>query len=79
MPPPEAGTQALRSAAASGDARAQFIVAGRYLDGQGVAQDFAKALFWYQQAAAAVLPRRSIVSPRSTNLARAPPPTPPRR
>ena len=55
MPPPEAGTQALRSAAASGDARAQFIVAGRYLDGQGVTQDFAKALFWYQQAAASGL------------------------
>lgn len=52
MPPPEAGTQALRSAAASGDARAQFIVAGRFLDGQGVAQDFGKAFAWYRQAAA---------------------------
>ena len=51
MPPPETGTDALRSAAANGDARAQFIIAGRYLDGQGVAQDFAKAFFWYQQAA----------------------------
>lgn len=52
MPPPEAGTQALRSAAANGDARAQFIVAGRYLDGQGIAQDFDQAFAWYQQAAA---------------------------
>ena len=52
MPPPAAGAQALRSAAASGDARAQFIVAGRYLDGQGVAQDFGQAFAWYRQAAA---------------------------
>ena len=51
-PPPEVGTAALRSAAAKGDSSAQFIVAGRYLDGQGVGQDFGKALFWYQQAAA---------------------------
>ena len=51
MPPPQAGTAALRTAAASGNARAQFIVAGRFLDGQGVGQDFGKALFWYQQAA----------------------------
>lgn len=51
MPPPETGTRVLRNAAANGDARAQFIVAGRYLDGQGVGQDFGKALFWYQQAA----------------------------
>ena len=55
VPPPQAGTQALRSAAASGDSRAQFIIAGRYLDGQGVPQDFAKALLWYQQAAASGL------------------------
>jgi localization factor PodJL len=52
MPPPAAGTEALRSAAASGDARAQFIVAGRFLDGQGMAQDFGEAFAWYQQAAA---------------------------
>lgn len=52
MPPPEAGTGALRSAAAAGDPRAQFVVAGRYLDGQGVATDFGKAFYWYQQAAA---------------------------
>jgi localization factor PodJL len=51
MPPAEAGPQALREAAARGDARAQFIVASRYLDGQGVAQDLPKAAYWYQQAA----------------------------
>lgn len=51
MPPPAAGSEALRRAAARGDARAQFIIAGRYLDAQGVEQDFAKALAWYQQAA----------------------------
>lgn len=51
MPPPAVGTQALRAAAADGNASAQFIVAGRYLDGNIVPQDFAKALFWYQQAA----------------------------
>ncbi len=50
-PPPAAGTEALRRAAANGDARAQFIIAGRYLDGQGIAQDFEKAFTWYQQAA----------------------------
>ncbi|PZF78696.1 hypothetical protein DK847_02515 [Aestuariivirga litoralis] len=51
LPPPETGTEALRIAAANGNPTAQFIVAGRYLDGQGVPQDFAKALYWYQQAA----------------------------
>ena len=52
MPPPEAGSQALREAAARGDARAQFIIASRYLDGQGVEQDLPKAAYWYQTAAA---------------------------
>lgn len=51
LPPPETGTQTLRSAAAAGNASAQFIIAGRYLDGKSVPQDFAKALYWYQQAA----------------------------
>jgi localization factor PodJL len=50
--PEAAGTPALRAAAAAGDARAQFIVAGRYLDGEGVSQDFSKAFYWYQQSAA---------------------------
>ncbi len=52
MPPPEAGPLALREAAARGDAKAQFIIASRYLDGQSVAQDLPKAAYWYQQSAA---------------------------
>ena len=51
MPPPETGTESLRLAAANGDAKAQFVIAGRYLDGQGIAQDFTKAAYWYQLAA----------------------------
>jgi len=51
MPPPETGTESLRMAAANGDAKAQFVIAGRYLDGQGIAQDFTKAAYWYQHAA----------------------------
>ena len=51
MPPPDAGTEALRAAAARGDAKAQFIIASRYLDGQGVAQDLPKAAYWYQLSA----------------------------
>jgi localization factor PodJL len=52
LPPPETGTAALRAAAAGGNAAAQFIVATRYLEGQGVAADAAKAALWYGQAAA---------------------------
>ena len=51
LPPAETGPEALRSAAARGDAIAQFIVASRYADGAGVAPDAAKAAFWYEQAA----------------------------
>ncbi len=51
MPPPEAGPAALREAAARGDAKAQFVVASRYLDGDGVEQDVIKAAHWYQLAA----------------------------
>lgn len=54
-PPPETGTEALRAAALEGDATAQFIVASRYLDGEGVQADPAKAAFWYEQAAASGL------------------------
>ena len=50
-PAAEAGTQALRDAAARGDARAQFIVATNYLDGSGIAADPAQAAYWYEQAA----------------------------
>lgn len=51
LPQPETGTPALRNAAVNGDAAAQFIVASRYFDGDGVARDAAKAAFWYGQAA----------------------------
>jgi localization factor PodJL len=50
-PPLEIGAPALREAAARGDAKAQFVVASRYIDGQGVRQDFLKAAYWYEQAA----------------------------
>lgn len=51
MPPPEIGPPALREAAGRGDAKAQFVVASRYLDGEGVEQDVTKAAHWYQEAA----------------------------
>ena len=51
MPPPDSGSVELRAAAARGDAKAQFIIASRYLDGQGVAQDLPKAAYWYQLSA----------------------------
>ncbi len=55
MPPEELGTQALRQAAERGDAEAQFIIATRYLDGEGTAQDVTRAAHWYQKAAQAGL------------------------
>ncbi len=51
LPPPETGPLALREAAARGDAEAQFIIASRYLDGQGVEQDLPAAARWFQLAA----------------------------
>jgi localization factor PodJL len=55
MPPPELGSEALRNAAERGDPSAQFIVATRYLDGEGVTQDVTRAAHWYQKAARAGL------------------------
>ncbi len=55
LPPPELGSEALRSAAERGEASAQFIVATRYLDGEGVTQDVTRAAHWYQKAARAGL------------------------
>jgi localization factor PodJL len=49
------GSAQLRNAATSGDAQAQFVVATRYLNGENVKQDFAKAAYWYGKAAAAGL------------------------
>ena len=54
-PPAEVGSEALRQAAERGEASAQFIVATRYLDGEGVAQDLTQAAHWYQKAALAGL------------------------
>ncbi len=51
LPPVEVGPIALREAAGSGDAKAQFEVASRYTDGRGVAKDLKKAASWYQKAA----------------------------
>ena len=55
QPPPELGTEALRNAAEHGDSSAQFIVATRYLDGEGTTQDVTRAAHWYQKAAVAGL------------------------
>jgi localization factor PodJL len=52
-PAVEVGSAALREAAAMGNARAQFVIATRYLNGeQGVPQDEARAAYWYERAAA---------------------------
>jgi localization factor PodJL len=55
MPPVDVGSEGLRQAAERGEASAQFIVATRYLDGEGVAQDLTQAAHWYQKAALAGL------------------------
>jgi localization factor PodJL len=43
--------ESVREAAMRGDAEAQFFIAGRFLDGTGVAQDYAQAAKWYHRAA----------------------------
>jgi localization factor PodJL len=54
LAPKETGSLQLREAAAMGNADAQFVIATRYLNGEsGVAQDYAKAAYWYGKAAAA--------------------------
>jgi len=49
--PAEIGNQALRDAASSGDAVAEFVIATRFMDGDTVAQDYASAAYWYQKSA----------------------------
>jgi localization factor PodJL len=49
------GTSKLRDAAAIGDPNAQFVVATRFLNGENVPVDFAKAAYWYSKAAASGL------------------------
>ena len=45
------GVGKVREAAAKGDARALFEVGNRYMEGRGVAADFAKAAKWYEISA----------------------------
>jgi localization factor PodJL len=52
LPPEGTGTLELRTAAAQGDPTAQFLIASRLTDGEGVAQDYRQAALWYQRAAA---------------------------
>jgi len=52
LPPESIGPMALRRAAALGNATAQFEIASRYTTGKLVAQNFGKAISWYQKAAA---------------------------
>jgi localization factor PodJL len=49
--PEQIGTSELREAAMSGDARAQFIVASRYLEGRAIGRDHDAAARWYLRAA----------------------------
>jgi localization factor PodJL len=49
------GTAKLREAASVGDPNAQFVIATRYLNGENVPIDYAKAAYWYGKAAAAGL------------------------
>ena len=48
VPPSE---RALRAAATSGDAAAQYEVGQRYANGENVPQDLSQAAYWYNQAA----------------------------
>ncbi|MBL8893684.1 MAG: SEL1-like repeat protein [Rhizobiales bacterium] len=49
--PAAIGTAPLREAAIKGNANAQFIIAGRFLEGRGVTADPAQAAVWYEKAA----------------------------
>ena len=49
--PEQIGTEELRQAALGGDARAQFIVASRYLEGRSIGRDHEAAARWYLRAA----------------------------
>ncbi|MHA7773996.1 peptidoglycan-binding protein [Roseibium sp. M-1] len=51
LPPEGVGPMSLRSAAASGNAAAEFLVGVKYTEGTGVPADLAKAAVWYQKAA----------------------------
>ena len=49
------GTSSLRQAAEAGNSNAQFVIATRYLNGENVTADAAKAAYWYGKAAASGL------------------------
>jgi localization factor PodJL len=49
--PAKIGPESLLKAAIAGDPTAQFVVAGRYLDGRAVARDERLAAQWYDRAA----------------------------
>jgi localization factor PodJL len=51
-PAEDVGPQAMREAAANGDARAQFEVAAILTEGRVVEQDYAEAAVWYERSAA---------------------------
>ena len=50
LPPEAIGPEALRAAAAAGDARAQFEVAAIYTEGRAVPESLAEAAVWYERA-----------------------------
>ena len=49
--PADAGSQALRDAAAGGDAKALFEIGSRYAESRGVKEDMAAAAKWYEKSA----------------------------
>ncbi|MFC3206022.1 peptidoglycan-binding protein [Aquamicrobium soli] len=49
--PADAGPQALRDAAAQGDAKALFEIGSRYAEARGVKEDMAAAAKWYEKSA----------------------------
>ncbi|WP_417685110.1 peptidoglycan-binding protein [Roseibium sp.] len=51
LPPEEVGTMALRSAAASGNPAAAFLVGVRFTEGAGIPANLSEAAKWYQKAA----------------------------
>ncbi len=55
MLPSAIGSQKLKTAAAAGDAKAQYVVASRFADGKGITQDLAQAAYWFGKAASAGL------------------------
>jgi localization factor PodJL len=52
LPPAMVGPLSLRLAAANGDPSAEFSVASRFADGNGIKQDLSEAMRWYRRSAA---------------------------